>query len=172
MVVAAIGVAWWVRSTPPPASAPVASAAPAPAPSPEPRTVTALPATSSEHPKPAAPAGRDASVASPRAHALPHEGPRRALDAQIAALAAGDLRAFVEGFTADVQPLVTADVFATCRGRILGAVVRPDWEVAEESTSNGHRAVRVSIFGKSMTGFVEMAPDQWKVDRVWCLPPI
>ncbi len=68
-----------------------------------------------------------------------------------------------------VQPQVTADAFAACRKRVRQVPVRPDWEMAEASASGGHRVIRVSMFGKSMTGFHEV-DGRWLADALWCLP--
>ena len=95
--------------------------------------------------------------------------PQRTVQTALGLLEAGDLDLFRQTFLASVQPQVTADAYAACRRRVRQVPVRPDWEVAEESTSAGHRVVRVSIFGKSMTGFHDV-DGRWLADALWCLP--
>jgi hypothetical protein len=71
-------------------------------------------------------------------------------------------------FLPSVQDQITDEVLAYCKQK-LGRPVRPDWEMAEDGlTANGKRVRRVSMFGKSMTGFVELEPDRWLADSVWC----
>jgi hypothetical protein len=76
---------------------------------------------------------------------------------------------FRETFLPSVQPQVTAETFEACRKRVRQVPVRPDWETAEVGALGGHRVVRVSMFGKSMTGFHEV-DGRWLADALWCLP--
>ena len=106
------------------------------------------------------PAGLDpAALASPRA----------TVQTELRLLEGGEQDLFRQTFFPAVQPQVTADAFAACRKRVRQVPVRPDWEMAEVSASGGHRVVRVSMFGKSMTGFHEV-DGRWLADAVWCLP--
>jgi hypothetical protein len=95
--------------------------------------------------------------------------PQAAVQTALRLLDSGDLDLFRDTFLPSVQPQVTADAFAACRRRVRQVPVRPDWEVAEQVTSAGHRAVRVSMFGKSMTGFHDV-DGRWLADALWCLP--
>ena len=59
---------------------------------------------------------------------------------------------------------------AFCKQKARARPVRPDWEMAEDALSaKGERVLKVSVFGKSMTGYVEVGPGQWLADHVWCL---
>ena len=84
-------------------------------------------------------------------------------------LEAGKQELFRQTFLRSVQPQVTTEAFEACRKRVQQVLVRPDWETAKPGKSRGHRVVRVSIFGKSMTGFHEV-DGRWLADAVWCLP--
>jgi hypothetical protein len=95
--------------------------------------------------------------------------PQTAVQTALRLLDSGDQDLFRETFLPSVQPQVTADAFAACRRRVRQVPVRPDWEVAEEATSAGHHVLRVSMFGKSMTGFHDV-DGRWLADAVWCLP--
>jgi hypothetical protein len=95
--------------------------------------------------------------------------PRDTVQTQLRLLEAGDQDRFRQTFLPSMQPQVTAEAFAACRKRVRQVPVRPDWETAEASASSGHRVVRVSMFGKSMTGFHEV-DGRWLADAVWCLP--
>jgi hypothetical protein len=64
---------------------------------------------------------------------------------------------------------VTPETFARCKNRVASTRVLPDWETAEDTTENGHPVRKVSIFGKSMTGFHDL-DGAWLADRFWCLP--
>ncbi len=75
------------------------------------------------------------------------------MQTELRLLEAGDRDLFRETFLPSVQPQVTAEAFAACRKRVRQVPVRPDWEMSEASASGGHRVVRVSMFGKSTTGF-------------------
>jgi len=113
----------------------------------------------------------------PRAAANPPAGldraalasPRTTVQTQLRLLEAGEQDLFRQTFLPSVQPQVTAEAFAACRKRVRQAPVRPDWEMAEASAAGGHRVVRVSMFGKSMTGFHEV-DGRWLADALWCLP--
>ena len=95
--------------------------------------------------------------------------PQTAVQTALRVLESGDLDLFRQTFLPSVQPQVTADAFAACRRRVRQVPVRPDWEMAEQVTSAGHRVVRVSMFGKSMTGFHDV-DGRWLADAPWCLP--
>ena len=60
-------------------------------------------------------------------------------------------------------------MIAGCRKKVASAVVMPDWEMAENEVVNGRRVRRVSMFGKSMTGFHEI-DGRWLADAAWCVP--
>ncbi len=64
---------------------------------------------------------------------------------------------------------ISADQLDACKKKIASSVVKPDWEMAEEEVVNGHRVRRVSMFGKSMTGFHDIG-GKWLADALWCLP--
>jgi len=64
---------------------------------------------------------------------------------------------------------ISADQIDACKKKIASSVVKPDWEMAEEQVVNGHRVKRVSMFGKSMTGFHDMS-GKWLADYLWCVP--
>jgi hypothetical protein len=89
-------------------------------------------------------------------------------------LAARDDEGFRRTFLPEVRAELTAEAIESCRKRLGRRLVRPDWEMAENTVENGdagpHRVVRVSMFGKSMTGFHEVAPDEWLADAAWCVP--
>jgi hypothetical protein len=140
-----------------PAASEAAPASPTAAP-----TAAAQPSADTP-PPPAAPPPRT------RLDAPALASPQSAVQTALRLLDSGDLDLFRETFLPSVQPQVTPDAFAACRRRVRQAPVRPDWEVAEESTSAGHRVVRVSIFGKSMTGFHDV-DGRWLADALWCLP--
>jgi hypothetical protein len=128
----------------------------------QPATATPPAPATSVAPKAAAnhPAGLDpAALASPRS----------TVQTELRLLEAGEQDLFRETFLPSVQSRVTAETFAACRRRVRQAPVRPDWETAEAGASGGHRVVRVSIFGKSMTGFHE-TDGRWLADALWCLP--
>lgn len=73
-------------------------------------------------------------------------------------------------FLPAVRSQLDDDALAFCKQRVRGRLVRPDWEMAEEGvTDAGERIRRVSMFGKSLTGFVEVAPGRWLADSVWCV---
>src|SRR5712691_8609415 len=131
----------------------------------QPRTPTAGPST-------LAPA-----VPTPRAAAKPSAGldpealasPQATVGTELRLLEGGEQDLFRQTFLPAVQPQVTADAFAACRKRVRQVPVRSDWEMAEASASGGHRVIRVSMFGKSMTGFHEV-DGRWLADALWCLP--
>ena len=124
--------------------------------------MTTAPATS-------APTREIAVPPSPRP--LPLTNPRQTLEAQLALLGTDRVETFRSTFLPEIQPQITPEVFAACRSRVTNRAVRPDWEVAEDRVVLGRRVVSVSIFGKSTTGFVEVSPEVWRADAVWCLPP-
>jgi hypothetical protein len=76
---------------------------------------------------------------------------------------------FRETFLPAVRDQITYDALAYCKQKVRRPV-RPDWEMAEDGvTDTGQRVRRVSVFGKSMTGFVEVARGRWLADSVWCV---
>jgi type IV secretory pathway VirB10-like protein len=93
------------------------------------------------------------------------DSPKETVETQIALLRADrddDLRA-------TFATAISDDDLAYCKQKVRTRPVRPDWEMAEDGvTPDGHPIRRVSMFGKSMTGFVESAPGQWLADSVWC----
>ena len=95
--------------------------------------------------------------------------PGATVQTELRLLEAGKQELFRQTFLRSVQPQVTAEAFEACRKRVQQVLVRPDWETAKPGKSRGHRVVRVSIFGKSMTGFHEV-DGRWLADAVWCLP--
>ncbi len=128
------------------------------------------PTTGQATPAPAVPV-------TPRAAANPPAGldpaalasARDTVQTELRLLEAGERDLFRETFLPSLQSQVTAEAFTACRQRVRQVPVRPDWEMAEVSASGGHRVVRVSMFGKSMTGFHEV-DGRWLADAVWCLP--
>ena len=116
----------------------------------------------------------------PSAHEAPHaadrqnarSSPHRTVATQLALLEKGSDADFRATFLPSVQPELTSETIARCREHMRGRPVKPHWAMAEESVEGGKRVVRVSMFGKSLTGFHESAPDQWLADHVWCLPTV
>ena len=95
--------------------------------------------------------------------------PRATVDTQIELLTSNrddELRAT---FMPNIREKLTPQAIATCKRKVESHPVRPDWEMAEEATVDGRRVRRVSMFGKSMTGFVEARPNVWLADDVWCV---
>lgn len=76
-----------------------------------------------------------------------------------------------EAFAATFLPSVTVtpEATAACKKRVQAVAVRPDWEMAQDSTEQGHAVRRVSMFGKSMTGVHETG-HRWLADALWCVP--
>jgi hypothetical protein len=95
--------------------------------------------------------------------------PQTTVQTQLRLLEGGNADLFRQTFLPSVRPQVTAEAFEACRKRVRQVPVQPDWEMAEASTSGGNRVVRVSMFGKSMTGFHDV-DGRWLADAVWCLP--
>jgi hypothetical protein len=121
---------------------------------------TAPPAPVTPAPDANAPAGLDpVTLASPQT----------TVQTQLRLLEGGNADLFRQTFLPSVRPQVTAEAFEACRKRVRQVPVQPDWEMAEASTSGGDRVVRVSMFGKSMTGFHDV-DGHWLADAVWCLP--
>lgn len=115
----------------------------------------------------------DAEPGAPAAtrQTLPLTSPRQTIAAELALLGTDRVEAFRSTFLPEIQAQITPEVFLACKARVMNRAVRPDWEVAEERVVSGRRVLSVSIFGKSTTGFVEVSPDEWRADAVWCLPP-
>lgn len=134
--------------------------------------VDAMPSASA----PSAPTGTaNAPPSSTPPAKLALASPREAVETQLRLLSARDDETFRRTFLPEVQPDLTDQAVEGCRRRVGSRKVKPDWEVAEESverTDAGaqRRVLRVSMFGKSMTGFHEVAPGEWLADAVWCVP--
>ena len=137
-------------------------------------TTAGAPATSASSPSPP-PAAKPVEAA-PRPLPLPPSPPpapvagaEQAVEHQLAVIDIGDLDAFRATFTSDVK--VTPEALAACRTRVHQVPVRPDWEMAEDSIDeHGQRVRRVSMFGKSLTGFHEQGDGRWLADALWCVP--
>jgi hypothetical protein len=106
----------------------------------------------------------------PAVHVEHRSEPRveQAVADQLRVIDSGDLAAFRATFVPGVA--ITADTLAACRTRIHQVPVRPDWEMAKETVVDGLRVRRVSMFGKSMTGFHEQPDGRWLADAAWCVP--
>lgn len=154
---------------------------PEPAPSPrasEPSlAASATPLVSAPRaPAPSASAPPPPSVAAPVARAVVRpSSPRENLAIAMRLLEAGDDEAFRATFMPAVRTSLTTSAIEACRRRLVGKTLKPDWEVAESAVEPNEagapeRVTRVSIFGKSMTGFHEVAPDEWLADAAWCVP--
>ena len=78
---------------------------------------------------------------------------------------------FILTFLPAIRPRLTPRALERCRARVVtsNTPLRPDWEVAEETTEDGHRVRRVSMYGHETTGFHEI-DGQWLADRAWCVP--
>jgi hypothetical protein len=111
---------------------------------------------------------RAAAPATPPPPAPPAEtkGAEHAVAAQLQLIENGRLEDLRETFMPEVRDRVTADALHACRVRIHQVPVRPDWEMAED----GPGVRRVSMFGKSMTGFHEQPDGRWLADTLWCVP--
>jgi hypothetical protein len=133
----------------------------------------ASPAAGSSMPEPAKPAvpGTPGAAANVPAglDAAALASPQATVQTELRLLEAGEQELFRQTFLAHVQAQVTNEAFAACRRRVRQVPVRPDWEMAEAGATAGHRVVRVSMFGKSMTGFHEV-DGRWLADALWCLP--
>ena len=118
------------------------------------------------HPGPSAvppPAG------SATASTLAIADPEQTVATQVALLTANRDAEFRETFVPRVRAELTPDALEACKATVRSHPVRPDWEMAEVAwTEAGEPIRRVSMFGKSMTGFVQVAPAQWLADSVWC----
>ena len=96
--------------------------------------------------------------------------PRATVQTQIDLLLADRDVELRETFLPAVREQLTPDVLAFCKQKVRSHPVRPDWEMAEDGvTGAGERERRVSMFGKSMTGFVEVSEDRWLADGIWCV---
>lgn len=89
------------------------------------------------------------------------------VETQLDLLRRGRDEAFVATFLPSVA--VTPDAIVACKKRVQAVAVRPDWEMAQDSVEQGRTVRRVSMFGKSMTGFHETGR-RWLADALWCLP--
>ncbi len=105
----------------------------------------------------------------PPASAAAKPSPKGALRAQEELLARGDLAGFRQTFLPPLDAKVGDAEFEACKRRLGNRPVTPDWEMAEEEMTDAGRVVRVSVFGKSMTGFHEVN-GRWLADAVWCVP--
>ncbi len=95
--------------------------------------------------------------------------PAATVSTQVRLLEDGDDEAFRETFVPSMRDKVTPDAIAACRKRLAQVRVQPDWEMAEDSTAGGERVERVSMWGKSMTGFHDVN-GRWLADALWCVP--
>lgn len=114
---------------------------------------------------------RDAatSVAAATSVTAKKQSARDAVLSTIAALDAGDRAAFTAAFVPALRSKIDDAAFAACRTRVHQVDVHPDWETAEDGIVDGHAVRRVSMFGKSMTGFHEQG-GRWLADALWCVP--
>ena len=136
------------------APAPLPSARPSPTPTPS--------------PSPSADASVGVGVGdTASAHDAGLGSARATVDTQLMLLREGRDADFRATFLPTVA--VTPEAIAACRRRIDQVPVKPDWEVAEDVVIDGHAVRRVSMFGKSMTGFHELS-GRWLADAVWCVP--
>ena len=104
------------------------------------------------------------------ADALELTSPAATVTTQIALLQANRGSDFRSTFLPSVQREVSDAALVACKRRVQSAAVLPDWEMAENSVVDGHRVQKVSMFGKSMTGFHEVSAGRWLADALWCLP--
>jgi hypothetical protein len=95
--------------------------------------------------------------------------PERAVESAVKFLQIGDQESWKSTFLPTVQADLAADAFEKCRAYVERTRVLPDWETAQTATVDGHPVKRVSMFGKSLTGFHQIGAS-WYADRVWCLP--
>lgn len=150
--------AWLTRSEP----VSLATSAPQLA---EPKVETPpLPALPARAPPPAVVAQPVAELAARALASAP-----TTVQTQLSLLGDNQYELFVQTFTGEVRPQVTREVFDACRVRISQVPVRPDWEMAEESSGAGRRIVSVSMFGKSLTPFEE-TDGRWLAGALWCVP--
>jgi hypothetical protein len=114
----------------------------------------------------------DVDTAAPRIPpATPATGAEQTVALQIQLIDRGRIDELRATFTEDIRSRVTDEVVEACRVRIHQIAVRPDWEMAEEAVDDRGRSVRrVSMFGKSVTGFHEEANGRWLADAIWCVP--
>jgi hypothetical protein len=97
------------------------------------------------------------------------DSPKETVETQIALLHADRDEELRATLLPAARATLTAEDLAFCKQKVKTRPVRPDWEMAEDGvTVDGHPIRRVSMFGKSMTGFVEASPGQWLADSVWC----
>ena len=95
--------------------------------------------------------------------------PRSAVDSAARFLEANDEGRFRQTLLPAVSGQLTPEQFARCRARVAQGPLTPDWETAVRATEGGHEVVRVSLFGKALTGFHELG-GRWLADSPWCLP--
>ena len=153
------GAVLLVRQPPPGRPPPNVSGAPAPAPPRLDARMNAPPELAAKPPAPPSP------PAPPKL-----DTPRATVETELALLEKGDAARFAETFVPALRARVTPETVAACRAFVASHPVRPDWETAESSSGLEGRVVRVSMFGKSLTGFHESA-GKWLADGVWCVPP-
>jgi hypothetical protein len=141
--------------------------------SPEVALPSAAPSTSPPGPAPtgapttSAPESALAPSAIERRSRLDLASPQATVETQLELLRGGRDSELRTTFLPSVS--VTSEAIETCKRRVRSVPVRPDWEMAEDRVEQGHRVRRVSMFGKSMTGFHEMGR-AWLADAVWCVP--
>ena len=95
--------------------------------------------------------------------------PQSTVASSLRFLEADDELRFRQTLLPSVAAKLTPETFADCRAHLARGPVTPDWEVAERTVQDGHLVVRVSMFGKSLTGFHELR-GRWLADALWCLP--
>ena len=95
--------------------------------------------------------------------------PQTTVQTQLSLLQDGQRELFAQTFVEALRPQVTPEVFKACQVRVNQVPVKPDWEMAEDSLDGGKRILRVSIYGKSLTGFDEL-DGRWLADTLWCVP--
>jgi len=81
---------------------------------------------------------------------------RATVQTELRLLEGGEQDLFRETFLPSVQPQITAEAFAACRKRVRQVPVAAGLGDDRGRRLGGHRVVRVSMFGKSMTGFHEV----------------
>ena len=95
--------------------------------------------------------------------------PAATVSTQVRLVEEGDDADFRQTFIPAIRDKETPDAIAACRKRLAQVRVQPDWEMAEDAVENGERVERVSMWGKSMTGFHEQN-GRWLADALWCVP--
>ena len=123
-----------------------------------PNTTPAPNTTATPNTTPAPPAPLDPAAVS---------SPQSTVASSLRFLEADDELRFRQTLLPSVAAKLTPETFADCRAHLARGPVTPDWEVAERTVQDGHLVVRVSMFGKSLTGFHELR-GRWLADALWC----